>query len=159
VINYETPYTVYSVFKGPQPELRHRQHSGFVEPRSLSPPPPLSKRIIAVRPRQLYPTIGKRRAMDLVIIAITVCFLLLAAGFGTVFARLISRDRIALPISESDAIFSPNRYRVVERLLAEADLRAVKSVGDRRAEREFRKVRLKIFRGYMLQLRRLQSNL
>jgi hypothetical protein len=79
-------------------------------------------------------------------------FFLLAAGFGAVFARLISRDRIAVPISESDAIFCPNRYRVVERLLAEADLRAVKSVGDRRAEREFRKVRLKIFRGYMLQL-------
>ena len=57
--------------------------------------------------------------MDLVIIAITVCFLLLAAGFGVVFARLISRDRIALPISESDTIFSPNRYRVVERLLEE----------------------------------------
>jgi hypothetical protein len=90
--------------------------------------------------------------MDLVIIAITVCFLLLAAGFGVVFARLISRDRIALPISESDTIFSPNRYRVVERLLEEADLRAVKSVGDKRLEREIRKVRVKIFRGYMLQL-------
>jgi hypothetical protein len=65
--------------------------------------------------------------MDLVIIAITVCFLLLAVGFAIVFARLISRDRLALPISESDAIFSPNRYRVVERLLAEADLETVKT--------------------------------
>jgi len=90
--------------------------------------------------------------MDLVIIAITLWFLLLAVGFGVVFARLISRDRIALPISESDTIFSPNRYRVVERLLEEADLRAVKSVGDKRLEREIRKVRVKIFRGYMLQL-------
>jgi hypothetical protein len=90
--------------------------------------------------------------MDLVIIAITVCFLLLAAGFGVVFARLISCDRIALPLSESDTIFSPNRYRVVERLLEEADLRAVKSVGDKRLEREIRRVRVKIFRGYMLQL-------
>jgi hypothetical protein len=90
--------------------------------------------------------------MDVVIIAIGVFFVLLAAGFGAVFARLISRDRIAVPISESDAIFCPNRYRVVERLLAEVDLRAVKFVGDRRLEKEFRKVRVKIFRGYLLQL-------
>jgi hypothetical protein len=90
--------------------------------------------------------------MDLVIIAITVCFLLLAVGFGVVFAGLISRDRISLPISESDAIFSPNRYRVFERLLAEADLQTVKSTGDKRLKKEFRKVRVKIFRGYMLQL-------
>jgi len=90
--------------------------------------------------------------MDLVIIAITVCFLLLAAGFAAVFARLISHERTALPIDESDPIFSPNRYRVVERLLAEADLRTVASVGDKRLEKEFRKVRVTIFRGYMLQL-------
>jgi hypothetical protein len=90
--------------------------------------------------------------MDLVIIAITVGFLLLAAGFAAVFARLISRDRIGLPISESDPIFSPNRYRVVERLLAETDLKSVRSVGDRRLEKHFRKVRVTIFRGYMLQL-------
>jgi hypothetical protein len=90
--------------------------------------------------------------MDVVIIAIGVFFFLLAAGFGAVFARLISRDRIAVPISESDAIFCPNRYRVVERLLAEADLQTVQYAGDKRLEKEFRKVRVKIFRGYMLQL-------
>ncbi len=90
--------------------------------------------------------------MDLVIIAISVCFLLLAAGFAAVFARLISRDQLALPIAESDPIFSPNRYRMVERLLAEADLQTVESVGDKRIEKKFRKVRVRIFRGYMLQL-------
>src|SRR5205085_8112575 len=90
--------------------------------------------------------------MDLVILMITVCFLLLAAGFAAVFARLISRDRVALPLDESDPIFSPNRYRVVERLLAEADLQTVKSLGNSRLERQFRKVRVEIFRGYMLQL-------
>jgi hypothetical protein len=90
--------------------------------------------------------------MDLVTIAITVFFLLVAAGFVAVFARLISRDRMALSMDELDAIFSPNRYRVVERLLAEADLRTVRSVGDKRLEKKFRKARVKIFRGYMLQL-------
>jgi hypothetical protein len=90
--------------------------------------------------------------MDLVIIAISVFFLLLAAGFAAVFARLISRDRVLLPLVESDPIFSPNRYRMVERLLAEADLQSVECVGGKRVERESRKVRVKIFRGYLLQL-------
>ena len=90
--------------------------------------------------------------MELAIIAITVCFLLLAAGFAAVFARLISRDPVDLAIIESDQIFSPNRCRVVERLLAEADLQIVKSVGNRRLEKKFRKARVRIFRGYMLQL-------
>ena len=87
--------------------------------------------------------------MDLVIMAITLCFLLLAAGFVAVFARLISRSSSDLSILESDEIFSPNRYRAVERLLGEADLQTVKSLGDRRLEKQFRKVRVKIFRGYM----------
>ena len=90
--------------------------------------------------------------MDVVIIAATVCFLLLGIGFAAVFARLISRDGTLVPIEESDPIFSPSRYRVVERLLAEADLKSVRSVGDRRLEKHFRKVRVTIFRGYMLQL-------
>jgi len=55
--------------------------------------------------------------MDLVIIASTMCFLLLAASFAAVFARLISRNRVPLRIDDSDLILSPNRYRVAERLL------------------------------------------
>ena len=90
--------------------------------------------------------------MDLVIIAISVFFLLLAAGFAAVFARLISRDRVLLPLVESDPIFSPSRYRVVERQLAEADRRTVAALNDKKAEKKFRKVRVKIFRGYMVQL-------
>jgi hypothetical protein len=90
--------------------------------------------------------------MDLVIIAITVCFLVLAALFTALFARHISRSSADLTIVESDDIFSPNRYRVVERLLGDADLETVKSLGDRRLEKQFRKVRVKIFRGYMQHL-------
>lgn len=90
--------------------------------------------------------------MDVVIITAGVCFLLLAIGFAAVFARLISRDRTILPVEESDPIFSPSRYRVVERLLAEADRRTVAALNDKKAEKKFRKVRVKIFRGYMVQL-------
>jgi hypothetical protein len=90
--------------------------------------------------------------MVLVIITAAVCFLLLAAGFAAIFARLLSHDRSGLPIDESDPIFSPNRYRVVERLLADADLQTVASLGDKQLEEKFRKMRVKIFRGYMAQL-------
>jgi hypothetical protein len=91
--------------------------------------------------------------MDLVIIAITVTFLLLAAaGLVAVFARLIPRSSSDLSILESDEIFSPNRYRAVERLLGEADLQTVKSLGDKCLEKKFRKTRVKIFRGYMQHL-------
>jgi hypothetical protein len=90
--------------------------------------------------------------MDLVIIASTICLLVLAGVFTAVFARLISRCSEDLAIVESDDIFSPNRYRVVERLLGDADLETVKSLGDRRLEKQFRKVRVKIFRGYMQHL-------
>ena len=78
--------------------------------------------------------------------------MLLAIGFAAVFARLISRDRIILPVEESDPIFSPSRYRVVERQLAEADRRTVAALNDKKAEKKLRKVRVKIFRGYMVQL-------
>ena len=40
----------------------------------------------------------------------------------------------------------------MERLLAEADQKLVASLDDRRMARKFRKVRAKIFRGYMMQL-------
>lgn len=113
----------------------------------------LSKMIIASRAVANIFWDGKDEPfMDIVIIASTICFLLLAVVFAAVFARLISRGRVDAAIFESDDIFSPNRYQVVERLLAEPDLQTVKSVGDKRFEKQFRKVRVKIFRGYMLHL-------
>ena len=90
--------------------------------------------------------------INVVIIAAGICFIFLAVGFGVVFTRLISRDRTALPVDELDDICSPARYRVMERLLAEADQNFVASVGGRRMARKFRKVRVKICRGYMMQL-------
>jgi hypothetical protein len=87
--------------------------------------------------------------MDLVIITPAICLVLLTAGLVAVFARLIPRVSADLSIVESENIFSPHRYRVVERLLGEADLQTVKSLGNIRLEKQFRKVRVKIFRGYM----------
>jgi hypothetical protein len=69
--------------------------------------------------------------MDLVI-ASTICFLALAVVFTVIFARHISRSSDDLAIVESDDIFSPTRYRVVERLLGDADLETGKSLVDGR---------------------------
>src|SRR6476646_9097521 len=64
-------------------------------------------------PGQIYSWIRNNGHMVLVIIATTLCFLLVAAGLVAVFAKLISRDSADAAIVESDDIFSPNRYRVV----------------------------------------------
>jgi hypothetical protein len=90
--------------------------------------------------------------MGVVIIAAAICLILPAVGFGVVFTRLISPKRLASPVDDPDVIFSPIRYRVMERLLGETDQDLVASLGDRRTERKFRRARVKIFRGYMLQL-------
>lgn len=81
-------------------------------------------------------------------------FLLLAIAFAWLFAKLISRDRtIGFP-DDSDEIFSPTRYRVMELLLNDADrdyLCSQPGWNDRK-ERRYRKARIKIFRGYVHQL-------
>jgi hypothetical protein len=86
-----------------------------------------------------------------VVIASIICFVVLAAGFGRAVSRL-SRQRAALPRDETDALFSPARYQVMERLLAEADQKLVASLGEQKMEKNFRRVRIKIFRGYLRQL-------
>jgi hypothetical protein len=90
--------------------------------------------------------------MDFITISAGVGFILLAMGFGLVFARLISRDRIIVPAEEGDAIFCPTRYRVMEQLLDEADQKLAACAGDPKAEHKIRKLRVKILHGYMHQL-------
>ena len=90
--------------------------------------------------------------MDFITISAGVAFILLAIGFGLVFARLISRDRIIVPSEEGDAIFCPTRYRVMEQLLDEADQNLAACRGDREAEHKFRHQRVRILHGYMQQL-------
>jgi hypothetical protein len=79
-------------------------------------------------------------------------FILLTIGFTLVFARLISRDRIDVLADDLESILSPTRYRPMERLLAEADQKLLEAAGDLRLQRKFRRMRVKICRGYMQQL-------
>ena len=78
----------------------------------------------------------------------------LIGGFGLLFARLSSRDRLSVPPEDWEGIFSPARYHAMERLLDDADaefLRSHRSF-DRKAEKAFRSTRIHLFRGYMRQL-------
>jgi hypothetical protein len=93
--------------------------------------------------------------MDVVFIAAAACFLLLGIAFGVLVVRLISRDRIdGVSDHVSGEIFSPGRYRAIERLLDQTDQNFLHSQSgwNRRMEKNFRKARIKICRGYLRQL-------
>lgn len=90
--------------------------------------------------------------MNIPILLAAAVFILLTIGFTLVFARLISRDRIDVLADDLESILSPTRYRPMERLLAEADQKLLEAVGDLGLQRKFRRVRVRICRGYMQQL-------
>jgi hypothetical protein len=92
--------------------------------------------------------------MDWITVFVTVVFICLAAGFGVLFARLTSRDRLNLPPEEWEGLFSLSRYKAMERLLDQTDQQFLSSHPkfNHVDEKKFRSVRLKIFRGYMHQL-------
>src|SRR5260370_39617350 len=59
--------------------------------------------------------------MNAVLLAAALFLVLLGVGFGMLFAQLLSRDRL-LPLPDDwEEMFSPARYRAMERLLEEAD--------------------------------------
>ena len=94
--------------------------------------------------------------MVLITLAAALMFAVPAAGFVLLIRRLTARDRtnLPLPLEDWEGIFSPSRYRAMERLLDGTDrdfLRAQPGVS-RRVEKKFRKARVTLFRAYMRQL-------
>jgi len=79
-----------------------------------------------------------------------------AAGIVWLAKRLTSRDRATLPLPMEDweGIFSPSRYRAMERLLddTDRDFLHAQPGASRRVEKKFRKARIILFRAYMHQL-------
>jgi hypothetical protein len=89
--------------------------------------------------------------MNLIWLSSTGVFVLLGFAFVVLFGRLSSsRQTVAAP-RNWDSIFTPSRYKPIERLLDPADYRFVKSqAGDsRRIVRRLRGQRIEIFRGYV----------
>jgi|SRR5579862_6205752 hypothetical protein len=94
--------------------------------------------------------------MEWMMLLVTGIFLVLAGGFAVLFKRLTSRDRTSmpLPLEDWEGIFSPSRYKAMERLLDECDQEFLRSQpgSTRRMEKKLRRTRVSIFRGYMRQL-------
>jgi len=93
-------------------------------------------------------------SMTVILTIASLIFLGLAAGFSLVFARLIAKDRLSSHSDDWQSIFSPARYRAMERLLGDADENFLRSrISHCSAiQRNFRTVRIQIFRGYLHQL-------
>jgi hypothetical protein len=89
--------------------------------------------------------------MNVVLFSAALCLLLLGVGFGMLFAKLLARER-ALPAPDDwEEIFSPGRYKAMERLLEETDYQylAAKSGDNKRLQKRLRDQRVRIFSAYV----------
>jgi hypothetical protein len=86
--------------------------------------------------------------MAVVILASIVCSILLIAGFGVLFTKLLSSRNDAFA---AEAPFSPESYRPMGRLLDEADGKFITSHSGctRQIKKKFRNQRINIFRAYL----------
>lgn len=89
--------------------------------------------------------------MNAVLLGAALFLLLLGVGFGLLFARLLSRDRIPPLPDDWEEIFSPARYKAIERLLEETDYQYVtsKSGSNKKLEKQLRARRVEIFHTYV----------
>ncbi len=89
-----------------------------------------------------------------VVVIASVVAILLGAAFTALLRRLASADRLNPLPDEPPDVFSPEWDRRLQRLLGQVDQRfpELHPVGNPRSDRESRKLRVRIFRGYMLQL-------
>jgi len=94
--------------------------------------------------------------MNPMTVVATLVFALPVAGFVLLIRRLTARDRVAVPLPMEDweGMFSPSRYRAMERLLDDADRDFLHSQpgASSKVEKKFRKARITLFRAYMHQL-------
>jgi hypothetical protein len=87
--------------------------------------------------------------MAVVILSAIVCCILLIAGFGVLFTKLLSSRHDTF--SAQEEAFSPECYTPMGRLLNEADGKFISSHSGctRQIKQTFRKQRINIFRAYL----------
>lgn len=89
--------------------------------------------------------------MNVVLLGAALFLVLLGVGFGFLFAKLLSGDHaLALPEDWED-VFSPGRYKAIERLLAETDCQYLASTAgsNKKLEKPLRDQRARIFGAYV----------
>src|SRR5260370_8032886 len=89
--------------------------------------------------------------MNAVLLAAALFLVLLGVGFGMLFAQLLSGDRLQPLPDDWEEMFSPARYRAMERLLEEADYQylASRSGNNKSLEKHLREKRVHIFQAYI----------
>lgn len=89
--------------------------------------------------------------MTIVLFGAALLLVLLGVGFGILFAKLLSRERAVPTPEEWEDVFSPGRYKAMERLLEETDYQylSAKSGGNMRLQNRLRHQRVHIFRAYV----------
>lgn len=89
--------------------------------------------------------------MSAVLLGAALFLILLGVGFGVLFANLLSRDRNPPLPEDWEEIFSPARYKAMDRLLQETDYHyvAARSGGNKLLERQLRQKRIQIFHAYI----------
>jgi len=94
--------------------------------------------------------------MEPMMLLAALMFAVPAVGFVLLMRRLTSRDRanLPLPLEDWEGIFSPSRYRAMERLLddTDRDFLHAQPGASRSVEKKFRRARVTLFRAYMHQL-------
>ncbi|SRR5579864_1008085 len=90
--------------------------------------------------------------MTVVLFAAALLLVLLGVAFGMLFAKLLSRER-AVPATEDwEDVFSPGRYKAMERLLEETDYQYLSATsGDnKKLQKRLRNQRVRIFGSYVI---------
>ncbi len=94
--------------------------------------------------------------MELTMLLPALLFGIPVFGFVVLLRRLTSRNHASMPLPMEDweGIFSPSRYRAMERLLDDTDRDFLHSQPgiSRSVEKKFRAARVTLFRAYMRQL-------
>lgn len=89
--------------------------------------------------------------MNIVLLVAALFLVLLGAGFGMLFAKLLAHERMLPAPEDWEDVLSPGRYKAMERLLEEADYEflAAKSHDNKKLQKRLRDKRVHIFSSYL----------
>jgi hypothetical protein len=89
--------------------------------------------------------------MNILLLVAALFLVLMGVGFGMLFAKLLSHERVLPATEDWEDVFSPGRYKAMERLLEETDYQylAAKSGDNKKLQKRLRDRRVHIFSSYL----------